>query len=75
MLSIPTKTIKQTAFTKEERDYKTAYQSELKLLDEKKPVDKKDEFARKEMLEYVHDAISQTKKVVQDIMGKDKNGL
>jgi len=67
-----TKTIKQTAFTKEERDYNTAYQSELKLLDEKKPVDKKDEFARKEMLNYVHDAISETKKVVQEIMGKDK---
>jgi len=67
-----TKTIKQTEFTKEERDYNTAYQSELKLLDEKKPVDKKDEFARKEMLNYVHDAISETKKVVQEIMGKDK---
>jgi hypothetical protein len=53
-----TKTIKQTEFTKEERDYNTAYQTELKLLDEKKPVDKKDEFARKEMLNHVHDAIS-----------------
>jgi len=67
-----TKTIKKTEFTKEDRDYNTAYQSELKLLDEKKPVDKKDEFARKEMLNYVHDAISETKKVVTDIMGKDK---
>ena len=67
-----TKTIKKTKFTKEDRDYNTAYQAELKLLDEKKPVDKKDEFARKEMLKYVHDAISQTKKVVTDIMGKDK---
>ena len=67
-----TKTIKQTEFTKEERDYNTAYQTELKLLDEKKPVDKKDEFARKEMLNHVHDAISETKKVVQEIMGKDK---
>jgi len=67
-----TKTIKKTEFTKEDRDYNTAYQAELKLLDEKKPVDKKDEFARKEMLNYVHDAISQTKKVVTDIMGKEK---
>ena len=67
-----TKTIKKTEFTKEDRDYNTAYQSELKLLDDKKPVDKKDEFARKEMLNYVHDAISQTKKVVTDIMGKEK---
>ena len=67
-----TKTIKKTEFTKEDRDYNTAYQAELKFLDEKKPVDKKDEFARKEMLNYVHDAISQTKKVVTDIMGKEK---
>ena len=67
-----TKTIKKTEFTKEDRNYNTAYQKELKLLDEKKPVDKKDEFARKEMLEYVHNAISETKKVVTDIMGKDK---
>ena len=67
-----TKTIKKTEFTKEDRDYNTAYQAELKLLDEKKPVDKKDEFARKEMLNYVHDAISETKKVVTEIMGKDK---
>ena len=66
------KTIKKTEFTKEDRDYNTAYQTELKLLDEKKPVDKKDEFARKEMLNYVHDAISETKKVVQEIMGKEK---
>ena len=35
------KTIKKTEFTKEDRDYNTAYQTELKLLDEKKPVDKK----------------------------------
>ena len=67
-----TKKIKKTEFTKEDREYNTAYQTELKLLDEKKPVDKKDEFARKEMLNYVHDAISQTKKVVTDIMGKEK---
>ena len=67
-----TKTIKKTKFTKEDRDYFTAYETELKLLDEKKPVDKKDEFAREEMLMYVHDAISQTKKVVTDIMGKEK---
>jgi len=29
------KTIKKTEFTKEDRDYNTAYQTELKLLDEK----------------------------------------
>jgi hypothetical protein len=67
-----TKKIKKTEFTKKDRDYNTAYQTELKFLDEKKPVDKKDEFARKEMLNYVHDAISETKKVVQEILGKEK---
>ena len=67
-----TKTIKQTAFTKEERDYKTAFQSELDAIKSKPPVDKKDEYARKEMEQYAHDSIGVTKKVVQDIMGKDK---
>jgi hypothetical protein len=36
-----TKTIKQTAFTKEERDYKTAFESELKIIKDKPPVDSK----------------------------------
>jgi hypothetical protein len=36
-----TKTIKQTAFTKEERDYKTAFESELKIIKDKPPVDAK----------------------------------
>ena len=67
-----TKTIKQTAFTKEERDYNTAFQTELDVIKSKPPVDKKDEYARKEMEQYAHDCIGVTKKVVQDIMGKDK---
>jgi hypothetical protein len=64
-----TKTIKQTAFTKEERDYKTAFESELKIIKDKPPVDSKDEFAREEMQQYAHDCIGVTKKVVQDIIG------
>jgi len=67
-----TKTIKQTAFTKEERDYKTAFESELNIIKEKPPVDSKDEFAREEMVSYAHDCIGVTKKVVQDLMGGDK---
>ena len=67
-----TKTIKQTAFTKEERDYKTAFESELNIIKEKPPVDSKDEFAREEMVSYAHDCINVTKKVVQDLMGGDK---
>ena len=66
------KTIKQTSFTKEERDYKTAFQSELDIIKSKPPVDEKDEFAREEMQQYAHDCIGVTKKVVQDIIGKDK---
>ena len=67
-----TKTIKQTAFTKEERDYKTAFESELKIIKDKPPVDAKDEFAREEMLDYAHNCIGVTKKVVQDIVGDQK---
>ena len=66
------KTIKQTAFTKEERDYKTAFESELKIIKDKPPVDAKDEFAREEMLDYAHNCIGVTKKVVQDIIGDEK---
>ena len=66
------KSLKQTAFTKEERDYKTAFESELKIIKDKPPVDAKDEFAREEMISYAHDCISVTKKVVQDIIGKDQ---
>jgi hypothetical protein len=32
----------------------------------------KDEFAREEMQQYAHDCIGVTKKVVQDIIGKEK---
>ena len=66
------KTIKQTAFTKEERDYKKAFESELKIIKDKPPVDAKDEFAREEMLDYAHNCIGVTKKVVQDIIGDEK---
>jgi len=67
-----TKTITQTAFTKEERDYNTAFQKELEIIKSKPPVDKKDEYARKEMEQYAHDCIGVTKKVVQDIVGDQK---
>jgi hypothetical protein len=67
-----TKTIKQTVFTKKERDYKTAFQTELDIIKLNPPVDDKDEFAREEMQQYAHDCIGVTKKVVQDIIGKEK---
>jgi hypothetical protein len=37
-----TKTIKQTVFTKKERDYKTAFQTELDIIKLNPPVDDKD---------------------------------
>jgi hypothetical protein len=67
-----TKTIKQTVFTKKERDYKTVFQTELDIIKLNPPVDDKDEFAREEMQQYAHDCIGVTKKVVQDIIGKEK---
>ena len=63
------KTIKQTAFTKEERDYKKAFESELKIIKDKPPVDAKDEFAREEMLDY-ENFISFAEANLEDIMGE-----
>ena len=66
------KTIKQTAFTKEERDYKKAFESELKIIKDKPPVDAKDEFAREEMLDY-ENFISFAEANLEDIMGKESD--
>ena len=63
------KTIKETEW---DRDYKLNFDKELKIIKDKPPVDAKDEFAREEMISYAHDCIGVTKKVVQDIMGKEK---
>ena len=63
------KTIKETEW---DRDYQKCFDSELDEINKKDPVDKKDEFARKEMISYAHDCIGVTKKVVQDLVGDDK---
>ena len=63
------KTIKETEW---DRDYKLNFEKELKIIKDKPPVDAKDEFAREEMISYAHDCIGVTKKVVQDIIGKEK---
>jgi len=55
-----------------DKDYKLNFNKELKYIKDKPPVDAKDEFAREEMQQYAHDCIGVTKKVVQDIIGKDK---
>ena len=63
------KTIKETEW---DRDYKLNFEKELKIIKDKPPVDAKDEFAREEMINYAHDCVAITKKVAQDIIGKEK---
>jgi len=67
-----TKTIKQDKFTEEERSYQNCFDKELESVNKNPPVDKKDKFGREAMLKYAEDCIPITKKVVQDIIGKDK---
>jgi len=55
-----------------DRDYKSAFKTELDEINKKPPVDDKDEFARKEMQSYAHDCIGITKKVVKDLIGDEK---
>ena len=66
------KTIKQDKFTEEERSYQNCFNKELEIMNEKPPVDAKDKFGREAMLKFAEDCIPITKKVVQDIIGKDK---
>ena len=66
------KTIKQDKFTEEERSYQNCFNKELEIMNEKPPVDAKDKFGREAMIKFAEDCIPITKKVVQEIMGKDK---
>ena len=66
------KTIKQDKFTEEERRYQNCLAAELEIMNEKPPVDAKDKFGREAMIKFAEDCIPITKKVVQDIIGKDK---
>ena len=66
------KTIKQDKFTEEERSYQNCFNKELEIMNEKPPVDAKDKFGREAMLKFAEDCIPITKKVVQEIIGKDK---
>ena len=66
------KTIKQDTFTEEERSYQNCFNKELEIINEKEPVDAKDKFGREAMLKFAEDCIPITKKVVQDIIGKEK---
>ena len=66
------KTIKQDKFTEEERSYQNCLAAELEIMNEKPPVDAKDKFGRETMIKFAEDCIPITKKVVQEIMGKEK---
>ena len=66
------KTIKQDKFTEEERSYQNCLAAELEIMNEKPPVDAKDKFGREAMLKFAEDCIPITKKVVQEIIGKEK---
>ena len=66
------KTIKQDEFTEEERNYQNCFAAELELVNKNPPVDEKDKFGREAMLKFAEDCIPITKKVVQDIIGKEK---
>ena len=65
-------TSEETKEEKWDRDYQLNFDNELKQIKDKPPVDAKDEFAREEMLDYAHNCIGVTKKVVQDIIGDEK---
>ena len=60
------------ALTEWDRDYKISFEKELSELNKKEPVDEKDQYGREKMIDFAHDCIGVTKKVVQDIIGKSK---
>jgi hypothetical protein len=63
------KTDKETEW---DRDQIVCFQNELDTLNEKPPIDAKDKFGREAMIKFAEDCIPITKKVVQEIIGKDK---
>ena len=60
------------AITEWNRDYKISFEKELSDINKKEPVDDKDAYGREQMIDFAHDCIGITKKVVQDIIGKSK---
>ena len=66
---------KNSLMSEWDRDYTVCFNKELKIINDKKPVDEKDAFAKQAMISYAHDCIGITKKVVKDIVGKDINEL
>ena len=63
------KTIKETEWDK---DYKVCFDQEKENINAKPPVDAKDKFGREAMIKFAEDCIPITKKVVQQIVEKEK---
>lgn len=63
------KTDKETEWNK---DYQFCFDAETVNININPPVDDKDKFGREAMIKFAEDCIPITKKVVQDIIGKDK---
>jgi hypothetical protein len=63
------KTIKETEW---DRDYKVCFDQEKEIINSKEPVDAKDKFGREAMIKFAEDCIPITKKVVQQIVEKEK---
>ena len=64
-----TKTIKETEW---DRDFNVCFKAEQESININPPVDAKDKYGREAMIRFAIDCIPITKKVVQQIMGKDK---
>ena len=60
------------ALTEWDKDYKVSFETELSIINKKDPVDEKDKYGREQMIDFAHDCIGVTKKVVQDIVGQKK---
>ena len=65
-------TSKTTKETEWDKDLKVNFEKEKEIINSKEPVDAKDKFGREAMIKFAEDCIPITKKVVQQIMGKDK---
>jgi len=63
------KTIKETEWDK---NYNVCFKAEQEAINKNPPVDAKDKFGREAMVRFAEDCIPITKKVVQEIIGKDK---
>ena len=65
-------TSKTTKETEWDKDLKTNFNKEKETINSKEPVDTKDKFGREAMIKFAEDCIPITKKIVQQIIEKEK---